>query len=270
MPQLAKLLAERGAEILAAWERAARLLHWPTPLGRPILGSHISAMLDGLTVAGVGSLQLPVRLDGSFDLAQIILEIETLRDCIKRVWRGEGDGAVSLREMSQFDHIVDTTISDAIQRHARAREPASPQSLAFGSAHAGQLVRDVLAAHEQVARRKGVRLRGVDELLGAELLCDPARIAQAFGSILANAINVCAAGDEILVRGVVGETQARFAISDPGPGLSKQDLAQVFEAASGLDLYVSKGIIDAHDGTLWVESSLGDGTTFFFTLPLAR
>jgi signal transduction histidine kinase len=268
MPKLETLLAQRRAEILAAWSRSARLLHRSSPLGRPILADQIASMLDSLSTAGGGTLQLPTRLDGSFDLAQVILEIETLRTCVATAWQGAGDGAVPLREMRVFDQVFDTTISEAIRRYSRARELSA--GLAMGAANAGRLVRDVLAEYQHVAEQKGIRLRGIDELLGTDLMCDRDRIAQVFGSILGNAIKVCRSGDEILVRAVVGETEARFAISDPGPGLTAQDLAQVFDATSGLDLYVSKGIIDAHKGTLWAESSLGDGTTFFFTLPLAR
>jgi signal transduction histidine kinase len=268
MPGLATLLVQRRAEILAAWERSARLLHRSTPLGRPILADQIAAMLDSVSTAGGGTLHLPTRLDGSFELGQVILEIETLRTCITTAWQSAGDGVVSLREMRIFDQVFDTTISEAIRRYSRARELSA--GLAMGAANAGRLVRDVLEEYTQMAEQKGIRLRGIDELLGADLMCDRNRIAQVFGTILGNAIKVCRSGDEILVRAVVGETEARFAISDPGPGMTAEELSRVFDAASGLDLYVSKGIIHAHKGTLWAESSLGDGTTFFFTLPLAR
>ncbi len=270
MSQLQRLLAERRPQILAAWERSARLLHGSAPMGKPFLADQIATMLDSLGSASGGVLQLPWRLDRSVDLAQVILEIETLRTCIIAEWQRAEDGSVSLRERRTFDQVFDTTISDAIQRYSRARAHGSPSGLAFGAANAGRLVRDVLAEYEHVAEQKGIKLRGIDELLGADLMCDRDRITQVFGSILGNAIRICRSGDEILVRSVVGETEARFAISDSGPGLTAQDLAQVFEAASGLELYLCKGIIDAHHGTLWAESSLGDGTTVFFTLPLAR
>lgn len=251
MPQLQTLLAQHRLAILAAWERSARLLHRTAPLGQLILAGQVAAMLDSLTTGAGGALQLPRRLDGTFDLAQVILEIETLRACITTAWNGEG--SVSLRELRVFDQIFDTTISAAIQRYSRARDHVASQGLSIRAADAGQLIRDVLAAHEPGAQQKGIRLRAIDELLGAELRCDRDRLAQVFSSILEHAIKVCRAGDEILVRAVVGETDARFAISDPGPGMSAEELAQIFEASSGLELYVAKGIIDAHAGTLGRE-----------------
>jgi len=274
-PSLDRLIGERREEILAAWNRAARLLPRTAQPGRALLSDHVGPMLDG-ALAG-GTIPLPERLDGSFDLGQVILEIEALRDCIKKLWHDEDEVAVPLRELGILDRTFDAAISESIQRYDRVRAAArdlaavSHNKIAIRPANAGLLVSEVLATHAGLAADKGIRIRGIDELLGAELLCDRERIAQVFSSILGQAIKVCVSGDEILVRGVVGETEARFAISDPGPGISPEELPHVF-ASSGTNvgLYVSKGIIDAHAGNLWVESSVGDGTTFFFTLPIAR
>lgn len=101
MPQLETLLAQHRLEILAAWERSARLLHGAAPPGRPVLADQIAAMLDSLGMAAGGALRLPGRLDGSFDLAQVILEIETLRTCITTAWQRTSD-SISLREMRAF------------------------------------------------------------------------------------------------------------------------------------------------------------------------
>ncbi len=270
MSQLAAVISKHRTEILTAWQRAARLLSGTAQLGRPVLADEVTSMLETLSIAGRGRLQLPPQYDRSFDLAQVIREIEVLRGCIKKIWQDDDDGSVSLREMRLFDQLFDTTISDAIQRYTCARDLPRRKELTIASADAGRLVSDVLASHEEDARQRGIRLRSIDELLGVELMCDRERIAQVFGSILGKAIRSCVSGDEILVRAVAGETDARFAISDPGPGISPNDLPRVFEPDSGVELYVSKGIIDAHAGALWVESSVGDGTTFFFTLPLAR
>ena len=68
-------------------------------------------------------------------------------------------------------------------------------------------------------------------------------------------------------------------VSDTGPGIPESDLPHIFEPywsakkhakkGTGLGLYISKGIVEAHGGKLSVESTHGAGTTFRFTLPLA-
>jgi signal transduction histidine kinase len=73
---------------------------------------------------------------------------------------------------------------------------------------------------------------------------------------------------------------ARFAVSDTGPGIAPDELPYVFDrfwqgerttrSGAGLGLSIVKGIIEAHGGTIWLESEVGVGTTAYFTLPLAR
>jgi signal transduction histidine kinase len=70
-----------------------------------------------------------------------------------------------------------------------------------------------------------------------------------------------------------------FSVADSGPGIAAQDQPHIFDrywrAAGqerrglGLGLAIAKGIVQAHAGRIWVESSPGHGSTFFFTLPIA-
>lgn len=72
----------------------------------------------------------------------------------------------------------------------------------------------------------------------------------------------------------------RVAVSDEGPGIKREDLSHLFKRwsrlpatqtlhkGSGLGLYISRLIIEAHGGKIWAESELGKGSTFYFTLPI--
>jgi signal transduction histidine kinase len=72
--------------------------------------------------------------------------------------------------------------------------------------------------------------------------------------------------------------EVQFAVRDQGPGISQEEQAHLFEllyrgkgvgkeSGLGLGLAIVKRIIDAHGGRIWVKSSVGQGATFFFTLP---
>jgi signal transduction histidine kinase len=68
-----------------------------------------------------------------------------------------------------------------------------------------------------------------------------------------------------------------FEVADTGPGMSERDLSRLFERywtdhrgrgrGIGLGLFISKGIVEAHGGHISVESTMGRGTTFHFTIP---
>lgn len=71
-----------------------------------------------------------------------------------------------------------------------------------------------------------------------------------------------------------------FWVADDGMGVPKEDLSRLFDRfwqatgterrGAGLGLSIVKGIVEAHGGRVWVESEVGVGTTFYFTLPVAR
>lgn len=106
---------------------------------------------------------------------------------------------------------------------------------------------------------------------------DRDRIAQVLSNLVGNAHKFTPEGGRIELRVEVLEGVVRFAIADTGPGLSIQDLPHIFDrfwqarrvrrGGVGLGLPITKGIVNAHGGDIWAESTAGVGTTFFFTIP---
>jgi signal transduction histidine kinase len=108
---------------------------------------------------------------------------------------------------------------------------------------------------------------------------DPERLFQVLSNLIANAVKFSPEGSEIhlSVQQVTGNLCA-FSVSDQGAGIPPEELPRIFDrywqakparvGGSGLGLYISKGIIEAHGGTIRAESRLGHGTTMLFTVPL--
>jgi signal transduction histidine kinase len=111
---------------------------------------------------------------------------------------------------------------------------------------------------------------------------DPDRLKQIFINLISNAITYSKEKDKIEISLVVQEGMAVISIQDHGPGISKENIAHIFErfyrvdksrthkatTGFGLGLSIAKWIAEKHDGKIEVESTVGEGTTFRVHLPL--
>ena len=111
---------------------------------------------------------------------------------------------------------------------------------------------------------------------------DPDKIEQVFVNLVDNAAKYSPSGGEITLTLEAQQRRVECTVSDSGLGISAEHLPHIFEKfhrvdnratreiyGTGLGLYVSKSIVEAHGGTIWAESELGEGSTFRFTLPLS-
>jgi signal transduction histidine kinase len=108
---------------------------------------------------------------------------------------------------------------------------------------------------------------------------DRERILQVLSNLVGNAIKFTPKSGTILLRARQVDGMVRISVKDTGPGISAQDVPFLFERfwratsalerGTGLGLSIAKSIVEAHGGTIWVETQEGAGSTFFFTLPAA-
>ena len=108
---------------------------------------------------------------------------------------------------------------------------------------------------------------------------DPDRICQVLGNLIGNAIKFTPRGGRIVLAARREGREVRVSVTDQGPGIPEADLPRVFEPywqaestarqGAGIGLKIAKGLVEAHGGRIWVESKVGEGTTFSFTLPVA-
>jgi signal transduction histidine kinase len=138
------------------------------------------------------------------------------------------------------------------------------------------IVDEVMDAHEALARERDIALvRGDHDHI--TLTCDRARIMQVLSNLVGNALKFCRAGDRVSVttRALGGE--AAIEVEDNGPGIAEDELPRIFQPyfsgalkakqGTGLGLYISRGIILAHRGTLTCDSAPGRGARFSIRVP---
>jgi len=112
-----------------------------------------------------------------------------------------------------------------------------------------------------------------------EVWGDRDRLLQVFENLIGNAIKFTKAGGRIAVGATSRDHEVIFRVADTGSGIAPENLPHVFDRfwqatrtgrqGAGLGLPITKGIIEAHGGRIWVESTPSRGTTFFFTIPEA-
>jgi len=121
----------------------------------------------------------------------------------------------------------------------------------------------------------------VTDLPALYVKCDAMRLEQVLSNLLSNAVKYSPSSGRVTLKAVEKNGQAVITVSDNGPGISPAKMDQVFErfkqvqdpgkqvAGTGLGLTICKALVELHGGKIWVESTVGKGSQFSFTLPLA-
>jgi signal transduction histidine kinase len=130
-----------------------------------------------------------------------------------------------------------------------------------------------------VAAERSLKLACSAPASALSAFCDRDRIFQVLSNLIGNAIKFSPEDGAIVLTVTVHDTEVELEVRDSGPGICPDDISHIFDrywqAAGqhrrglGLGLAIAKGIVQAHGGRIWVESRVGDGSTFHFTLPRA-
>ena len=140
------------------------------------------------------------------------------------------------------------------------------------------LVREALLAQAPLASASHVTLHSevADDVPDVD--ADRHRLLQVFENLIGNAIKFTPPGGRITVSAAPDDSDVRFAVSDTGAGIPAESMPHVFDRfwqgqakerrrGAGLGLPITQAIVTAHGGTIRVESILGQGSTFTFTIP---
>ncbi len=162
-----------------------------------------------------------------------------------------------------------------------ARYEAGGQQLHFEPVPSRDLVEMSLAPLRSAFEDHGIKLSVAIAPQAPKVLADPARAPLALGNLLQNALQHTPAGGTVAVQVEPEGKVVRFSVVDSGPGIPQEYLGRIFErffqvpgsqGGAGLGLAIAKEIVQAHGGTVGVESGQdgqGSGAPFRFTLPAA-
>jgi signal transduction histidine kinase len=191
-------------------------------------------------------------------------EVTVPRTAVERI------RASAARLSQMIDDLLDAS------RIELGRLPIKPRPIALAAAVSSVVERlgPQLAGHAVE-----IRAPGHAEASLPRVMADPLRIDQVLTNLLDNAVKYAPKGTRILVevRGARGGVEV--AVKDEGPGIPREELTHLFDrffqcreggrrgGGLGLGLYITRGLVEAHGGTVTVESELGRGSTFRVWLP---
>ena len=144
-----------------------------------------------------------------------------------------------------------------------------------------EIIKQAVEELQRVAASKRITLEAEPQDVCGYVVCDRSRVMQVLSNLVGNAIKFTPAKGQICVScqrtGPEGK-EVQVSVSDTGEGIAPEKIKTIFERFSqihnqdrrgiGLGLYIAKMMVEEHPGRIWVESKLGEGSTFHFTLPL--
>ncbi len=274
------------------------------PLGRAILHKEVGSSVELLAHTADGAIvpvlasATPVRdtdgrhvgTVGVFQNVALLKELERLRE----EWT-----AVIAHDLRHPVSIIALAAEFLSRAERTGSELKAIEHIRTGAARLGRMIDDLLDATRVEAKRLRLRRAELDlaellvkvcereeSTLGSRpihlqvdqplprVLADPVRLDQVLSNLLTNAAKYGDADTDVRVHTFYRGGEVHVAVTNSGPTLGEPERARLFDRfyrrgageGLGLGLYISKGLIEAHGGRIWVQSSEGL-TTFWFTLP---
>ena len=212
----------------------------------------------------------------SHDLRNPISAIAMCASALRENWFGDAKERESLlTTIVQSTQWMNRLIQDLLDV---ASIEAGRLSLERGRETASTIVARALRMFEVEANSRRIELVSDASAELPTLVVDASRILQVLGNLLRNALKFTPDGGRIAVGVVARLGNIVFAVTDTGPGIPVADQPRVFDRywhsrrtankrGTGLGLSIAKGIVEAHGGRMWLESTPGQGATFLFSVP---
>jgi two-component system, NarL family, sensor histidine kinase BarA len=212
-------------------------------------------------------------------LTAVITHAEILRDGLL--------GALSDRQLESVRGIISggrQLLEQVGEILTYARGAANRLSLAPSTLHIREVLEGVSALNESLLKRKNLSLTiEVDPTLPS-VIADREKVTHIVSNLMGNAIHFTPPGGKVWVRASArdrdGRTELLVEVGDDGVGIAPENHDMIFREfaqvdatpsrlhhGTGLGLTIARKLVELHGGRIWVESALGEGSRFFFTIP---
>jgi signal transduction histidine kinase len=190
----------------------------------------------------------------------------------------DADGKFILGELHRYAQGMLTMVNDLLDV---AKIESGDLELHLAAVDLVELIEHALRLNRLGAEKKSISIECVYEKPSIPIVVDPGKIEQVLANLLSNAIKYSPPGSSVSLSARRSETDVLVSVQDHGPGISAEGQARLFqpfgrvgskptagEKSTGLGLAICRKIVEGHKGSIWVESSPGQGSTFFFSLPV--
>jgi signal transduction histidine kinase len=177
---------------------------------------------------------------------------------------------MSTRALERMERLVADLLDATLLQAGRLSLELAPVDVQL-------LLRDMAEAWKLAADKESIDLMVREPATTALVNADKGRILQCLGNLVHNAIKFTPAGGQVSVGAELRDHEVIFDVTDDGPGIPDEDIEHLFERfwqggssdhrGVGLGLTITKSLVEAHGGRIWVESSPGRGSRVAFSLP---
>jgi Amt family ammonium transporter len=160
---------------------------------------------------------------------------------------------------------------------------AGKMELALSEFSFSELVDGVMVILKEIASRKSIIIKSHIEPKVPVINADERKIKQIMYNLLSNAVKFTPDGGKIDIRADLNDKELRVSVADTGIGIKQEDIGKLFETfqqieseytqkygGTGLGLVLTRRLVELHGGKIWVESKIGKGSTFTFTISLRK
>jgi signal transduction histidine kinase/CheY-like chemotaxis protein len=188
--------------------------------------------------------------------------------------RRRKDAERILRNTRRMEHLIRDLLDFSQIEAERLAVEKAPHRLE-------DILRQAVETAQAMASAYAIEIELADDEGFPMLLCDRERTLQVLGNLLGNAIKFTPRGGRVMVGAMIRDREVVISVGDTGCGIPAHEIPNLFERywqskrrgdghhGVGLGLFIAKALVEAQGGGIWVESEVGRGSCFSFTLPIA-